>query len=122
MMDFRQRTGTHRWTAISADGGRTWSAPQPGITVTPCCCAIARQGLKSAGETSDRIVWTGPLGPGRQQLVLRISDDDGKTFPTARLLSNEPAAYSDIAIMKDKSLGVLWERANYKFITFTRFR
>ncbi|MBM4038629.1 MAG: exo-alpha-sialidase [Planctomycetes bacterium] len=26
----------------------------------------------------------------------------------------------DLTILKDKSVGVLWERADYKFITFTR--
>jgi hypothetical protein len=37
------------------------------------------------------------------------------------LISEELAAYSDLTILKDKTVGVLWERANYKFITFTRF-
>lgn len=35
------------------------------------------------------------------------------------------AAYSDISILKDKSVGVLWERGvsqNYQFITFTRVK
>lgn len=120
MMDFRQRSGPNRWLALSSDGGRTWSAPRPGLAVTPCCCALARHALKSAGEGSGRLVWTGPLGPGRTKLVLRTSDDDGKTFPAEHLLSAEAAAYSDLAVLNDKSLGVLWERAGYKFITFTR--
>jgi sialidase-1 len=120
LLDIRQQTGPRRWTSISADGGRTWSAPQLGQAVTPVCCAIERYTLKSAGDDRDRIVWTGPLGPERAKLVVRLSYDEGKTYPIQRLITEEPAAYSDLTVLKDKTIGVLWERADYRFVTFTR--
>ena len=120
LLDIRQEQGPHRWIATSSDGGRSWSEPRPGQAVTPVCCAIERYTLKSAGDDRDRIVWTGPLGPGRKRLVVRTSYDEGQTFMGERLISDEPAAYSDLTLMKDKSVGVLWERGNYRFITFTR--
>jgi len=126
LLDVRQHGGPHRWRATSSDGGRTWSEPRPGESVTPVCCAIERYTLQSAGDDRDRIVWTGPKGPGRNKLVARISFDEGKTFTHQRLISDEPAAYSDLTLLVDqkdkktKSLGVLWERGNYRFITFTR--
>jgi sialidase-1 len=49
-----------------------------------------------------------------------VSYDEGQTLPNERLIANEPAAYSDLTILKDKSAGVLWERGNYTKITFTR--
>jgi hypothetical protein len=91
--------------------------------VTPVICAIERLALKAAGDDRDCIVWTGPKGPERRSLVIRRSDDEGKTFPNERLISDNYAAYSDLAILKDKTIGVLWERGvdrGYKFITFTR--
>ena len=126
LLDIRQHGGPHRWMATSSDGGRTWSAPRAGQPVTPVCCAIERYTLKSAGDDRDRIVWTGPKGPGRNKLVARTSFDEGKTFTNDRLITDGPAAYSDLAVLidkkdkKGKSLGVLWERGNYRFITFTR--
>jgi len=120
LFDIRQQGGAHRWMAASADGGRTWSAPRPGLTVTPVCCAIERYTLKSAGDDRDRVLWTGPLGPGRNKLVVRVSYDEAQTFPVERLISAEPAAYSDLSVLKDKSVAVLWERGNYRFISFTR--
>jgi sialidase-1 len=93
----------------------------PGEAVTPCACAIERLTLKAAGDDRDRIIWTGPKGPGRKMLVVRISYDEGRTFPAERILSEEPAAYSDLTVLKDKTVGCLWERGNYRFITFTRF-
>ena len=120
-MDVRQMSGEHRWLATSSDGGKTWSAPRPGVTVTRVACAIERYTLESAGADRNRILWTGPKGPGRAQLVVRVSYDEGKTFTNERLISSDKAAYSDITILTDKSIGVLWERGGYQSITFSRF-
>jgi hypothetical protein len=121
LLDIRQQSGPHRWTATSADGGRTWSPPQAGQPATPVCCAIKRYTLQSAGDDRDRLLWTGPKGPGRNGLVVRTSYDEGRTFTSERLISAGPAAYSDLTVLKDKSIGVFWERGDYKFLTFTHF-
>ncbi len=82
--------------------------------------AIERYSLKASGDERNRILWTGPKGPGRAKLVVRVSYDEAETFANERLLSDQLAAYSDLTVLKDKTVGVLWERADYKFITFTR--
>ena len=122
LMDIRQSEGDRRWMSFSEDGGRTWSKPQPGNPVTPVCCAIERLTAKSAGDDLDRILWTGPQGPGRKTLVARISYDEGKTFPLEKMISEQFAAYSDLTTLPDKTVGVLWERGvndGYEYITFT---
>jgi sialidase-1 len=123
LMDFRQNSGPHRWVAVSKDGGKTWSEPRPGVTVSPVACAIARYTLRSAGDDRDRILFSGPKGPERTNLVIRTSYDEGQTFAAERSISEGYAAYSDITILKDGAVGVLWERGvqkGYQFITFTR--
>ncbi len=120
LLDIRQNRGPRRLLSTSSDGGQTWSEPRPGVEVTAVACAIERLTLKGAGDDRDRILWTGPRGPGRKTLVARISYDEGQTFQNERLIADEPAAYSDLTILKDKSAGVLWERGDYRFITFTR--
>lgn len=123
LMDIRQNSGPHRWFSWSQDSGATWSEPRPGLNVTPVMCAIERFTTKSAGRDRNLIVWTGPKGPERRRLVLRASQDEGATFGTERLISQDYAAYSDLAILKDNTVGILWERGverGYQFITFTR--
>jgi sialidase-1 len=121
LMDARQTKGPHRFLWTSSDGGTTWRKPRPGASVTPCACAIERLSLAASGGGRDRIVWTGPTGPGRTTLVARVSYDEGKSFPRERVVSAEKAAYSDLTILKNGRVGVLWERAGYRFITFTTF-
>ncbi|MBU4270273.1 MAG: glycoside hydrolase [Planctomycetes bacterium] len=120
LTDFRAELKSFRWMAKSRDGGRTWGEPRRGLPVSPVCCAIERYTLKSAGDDRDRILWTGPKGPKRNNLVVRISYDEGQTFPDERQIVSGSAAYSDLAVLKDKSVAVLWERNNYRYITFTR--
>lgn len=118
-LDMRQQKGPHRWIAFSRDGGKTWSVPRPGQEVTPVCCAIERWTLTSQGDERNRIAWTGPRGPGRNHLTLWISYDELQTFRNPRLIAEGPAAYSDLALLPDKTLGVLWEQGT-KAIIFTR--
>ncbi len=123
MMDARQGAGDHRWLILSKDGGETWTNPVPGQTVTRIAASIERFTLKSAGDDRNRILWTGPKGPGRKQLVIRTSYDEGQTFRDEKIIYGGLAAYSDITILKDKTVGVIWERGvseGYQFVTFTR--
>jgi len=124
LIDIRQASGPHRHKAVSRDGGQTWAEPQPGEAVSPVACAIERWTLRSAGDDRDRILWTGPKGPKRTNLVVRVSYDEGKTFACERPISKQFAAYSDLTVLPDKTAGVLWERGvdrGYQFITFTAF-
>ena len=123
LMDARQGAGTHRWLMHSKDGGRSWSNPVAGQAVTPICTSIERYTLESAGDDRNRLLWTGPKGPGRKHLVIRTSHDEGQTFRNEQTIYGGLAAYSDIAILNDKTVGVIWERGvseGYQFVTFTR--
>lgn len=104
----------HRYVAVSDDGGMTWSDARPGEKVTPVCTSIIRFfGGKSTSE-KDRILWCGPRGPGRHNLVVRVSYDEARTFVNERLISEGFSAYCNMALLKDRSVGVLWERGDKK--------
>lgn len=129
LIDCRDERSGFRLVAESRDGGRTWGEFRKGLPAAPVACAIERYTLKAAGDDRDRILWTGPKdlasdvpkwSDGRKNLVARLSYDEGLTFPVERLVAAGHTAYSDLAILKDKSAGVLWERGEYRFISFTR--
>jgi hypothetical protein len=86
-------------------------------------CAIERFTLQAGGDDRNRLLWTGPKGPERRRLAICTSYDEGKTFTNERPISDHYAAYSDLKVLKDKTVGILWERGveqGYQFITFTR--
>ena len=123
LMDARQGAGTHGWLMHSKDGGVTWSDPVAGQTVATIAASIERYTLEAAGDDRNRLLWTGPKGPGRKHLVIRTSYDEGQTFRQEQTIYGGLAAYSDITILHDKTVGVIWERGvseGYQFVTFTR--
>ena len=54
---------------------------------------------------------------------MRLSEDDGATWPASRVVHPGPAAYSGLAVLADGSVAVLFEggdRSPYERITFAR--
>lgn len=119
LLDGRQERGPRRWLFESVDAGQTWDNARPGVAVTPVCTSIVR--YPEAGPAC--LVWSGPRGPGRRDLVLRVSVDDGATFKGELLIGPGPAAYSNMDLLDSGALGVLWESGTqhpYEEIRFLR--
>ena len=60
----------------------------------------------------------------RKKLTVRLSYDDGQTWPIARLIHAGPAAYSVPARLPDGMIGLLYEcgeQHRYECIRFSRF-
>ncbi|HSC40064.1 MAG TPA: sialidase family protein, partial [Chitinophagaceae bacterium] len=60
----------------------------------------------------------------RDSLTLRISFDEGLSWPQQYLIDANPSkkmntAYSDIVWLKKNAIGVLYEKDNYNSILFT---
>jgi len=60
----------------------------------------------------------------RIALTIRTSTDEGKTWSDGRLLDPRPCAYSCMTVLKDGSIGVLYEcgdKSSVETLTFARF-
>ena len=121
MRNYPYRDPKQRAFAISVDAGLTWSKPQPWPDVhCPFCqSSIQRHTLSGAGKS--RILYSGPGGPGRKTMTVRLSYDEGKTWPVAKVLCAGSAAYSDLVVLASGEIGCLYERDDYRKITFARF-
>jgi sialidase-1 len=52
-----------------------------------------------------------PAGRGkRRNLTIKLSRDDGKTWPIQKTLDEGPSAYSDLAILPDGTILCLYEQ------------
>jgi sialidase-1 len=115
------RGNNRRLVAVSKDGGETWSEPvEDDALIEPVCQAsIVRHGGAGGG-----LLFANPASTKREKLTVRLSRDEGKTWPVARVLHEGPAAYSCLAALPDGMVGCLYERGDkhaYETITFARF-
>ncbi|MCX6858226.1 MAG: sialidase family protein [Verrucomicrobia bacterium] len=122
-LDSRQFGGAKtRKTAVSRDGGLTWS----GITDIadirdPSCMAGVLRYSFDDGSGMGKIIHTGPDSAKRDHGAVYLSLDDGATFPIKRGLYAGSFAYSVPTRLADGRVGVFFEADNYKRLVFARF-
>jgi sialidase-1 len=105
------QANNRRLIATSSDGGLTFSAPQedPALIEPVCQASILRYTPESAGAKNS-ILFSNPASLKRERMTVRLSHDEGKTWPVARELYAGPSAYSCLVVLPDKSIGCLYER------------
>jgi sialidase-1 len=115
-----------RATAESRDGGLSWSKVEhdPGLVEPECQASIRR--LPGAGGKEAAILFSNPADAHeRWRLTVRLSRDEGKTWPVSKLLWPQAAAYSCLAVLPDGTVLCLYERGAagypYEKITLARF-
>ena len=108
---------------MSADGATGWSTPKFHEQLwEPVCMASIVAHPSKAGtlifsnphtlgrDSSGKEI---PAGRGkRETLSIKLSRDDGTTWPVSRTLDAGPSAYSDLAVLPDGTVLCLYEKAN----------
>ena len=111
LMNMRGGSG-YRVISTSTDRGVTWSkgALDKALPEPSCQASIIRLNDKEILFSNPAVHWTGAFSIwSRRQLTLRLSKDEGKTWPHARVLNEGLAGYSDIAVTKDGKIFCVFE-------------
>lgn len=127
MMNSRNQKGDirERIVTISSDGGSTWDTTYFDKTLPDPVNqgSILTIGKKKGGNI---IAFCNAADTKRRDnLTLRISYDDGKTWKRDFVIaksendSRDYAAYSDIVNVTKKEIGILYEKEGYSKIVFT---
>ncbi|MFB7608254.1 exo-alpha-sialidase [Streptomyces gardneri] len=131
----RCRTNEHRLETVSTDGGGSFAAPftpVANLDTSPVFGSLLRLHAEDKDGKPNRLLYSGAsrLGPSpledRRELAVRSSYDEGKTWKTVgTLVSGARTGYSDLTVLPNGSIGVLYETAgniphgNLVFTAFT---
>lgn len=122
MLNIRSYRGhNRRLISFSQDGGVTWSKLEEDATLIEPVCQASLVRLPGPDAA---LVFSNPASKKRERLTVRLSQDEGKSWPKSRVLHNGPAAYSCLAVLPGGELACFYEcgeRRAYETLTLARF-
>ena len=114
-----------RALARSKDGGETWSELQfDEKLIEPICQASLIPYTDVNQHDKNRLLFSNPASKERVNMTVRLSYDEGKTWPVGQSLYAGPSAYSCLTALPDMTIACLYERGSnhpYETLTFARF-
>jgi len=128
LLNIRSSLGDgYRVVSTSSDGGQRWQPPRRATDLPGPCCqgSLIRYTDVRDGFQKNRILFSNPAHRSeRRNMTVRMSYDEGKTWPVAKVIDAGPVAYSCLSILNDGTIGLLYENgaeSPYERITFARF-
>jgi sialidase-1 len=120
---FSRRGMRSRRILYSKDQGQSWSQPvaDPDLPDPDCQGSMIRYTRVDEGYTKNRILFSNPVSGnlgvgsvtsdprGRFNVTVRLSYDEGKTWPVQKTILTGPGAYSSMTVFPDGSIGILFE-------------
>jgi sialidase-1 len=106
MLNMRSSTG-FRIVAISNDGGITWSnAREDYNLIDPVCQGSLLNGQYNGAH---QLFFSNCFSTTRDKMTVRMSRDNGTRWTKTYKLYEGPAAYSDLVLLPNDQIGVLYE-------------
>jgi sialidase-1 len=109
-----------RMKSISTDGGLTWTTPTSAVgLVDPVCQGSLISSLINGQHT---LFFSNPSSITRTNMTIKMSTDNGATWPKAYSVFTGMSAYSDLVMIEPNEVGILYEAGNSRFSDGIAFR
>jgi sialidase-1 len=127
MMNIRNQKGDQRARiiALSHNGGQKWDTVYFDKQLPDPVCEGSILNLTPRSRKPVLAFSNNASQKNRDSLTLRISFDEGRTWPSSCLVEasadgkkGDATAYSDITVAGKKEIGILYERDGYRMISF----
>ncbi|MCK9452262.1 MAG: glycoside hydrolase [Bacteroidales bacterium] len=122
MINSRVNGAGIRYVHRSTDEGKTWSTKADSSLVDPGCNAsIIRYTSVNEGADKNRLLFSNANSKdSRNNLTLRISYDEGKTWSAGKTVYAGGSAYSTMTILENGEIGIFFEKDDYRDNVFVR--
>lgn len=109
-----------RYVHISEDEGKTWETKaEPQLPDPVNNAAIIRFDFP---DNKTKLIFSNTKSSEkRENLTVRISDDNGKTWSDGRTVYSGSSAYSDLTVLQNGEIGILFEADDYSKNLFASF-
>lgn len=125
MRNYNRKKGACRSFAISSDGGMSWGTVQYANDLPEPVCQGSILNYTKKRKLTERLLFSNPASANKREcMTIKQSDDNGKTWKPLHVVYSGPAAYSDLLILPDGRIGILYEYGEnnaYENIRFERF-
>lgn len=124
MVNSRVNKKGSRSVFISSDKGVSWQEQKDAQQLIDPSCngSIIKYTSKKDGFKKNRLLFVNPKsGKKRENLTVRISYDDGKTWSDGKTIYTGSTAYSTLTILKNGDIGLFFEKDGYTKNVFTSF-
>ncbi len=126
MRNYNRRQDSCRTYAISSDGGNTFGRKRYARQLVEPLCQGSIINFSKNGQISDTILFSNPHSKTKRvNLTISISSNNGKSWKKLTTIHKGKAAYSDMVLLDDGYVGILFENGEkeiYERISFKKIR
>ena len=124
MINMRSYNGKKcRAVSISKNGGQSWSEITHDPTLIEPVCQASM--ISCRHDNNNLVLFSNPADKkSRTRMTIRLSLDDGRTWPVSRILHEGPAAYSSLAVLENGEIACFYEageKSPYESMIFEKF-
>lgn len=123
MVSSRVNKAGLRYAHVSDDQGHTWTTrPDSTLTDPGCNGSILTYSSRRQGDDRDRVILSHLADPkDRRNLVVRLSYDNGQTWPYCKTICAGSAAYSSLTVLDNGDIAIFYEKDDYQKNEFAVF-
>jgi len=123
MVNSRTHGTGFRYVHISSDEGKSWISFPDSVLVDPGCNAsLLRYSYSEDGTQRNRLLFANAKSKSeRINLTIRMSYDDGKSWPVEKTIYPGRAAYASLTLLSGGDIGLFFEKDDYRSCAFVRF-